>query len=292
MCRLKVSVILPVYNEEEILGDSVGRIREFLDHMGVDYELIICDDNSSDGTSSAARQLCLNNNNIVLLRFDQRIGKGGTIKNASKVAEGEVIVFMDSDLSTNLRHLSQLIHETSKTGGIGIGVRDPALATRGNFNRKFLSIAYNLMVRILFRTGVTDHQCGFKGFTSTAAKLLFRRIRANGFEFDTELIANARWLRIPITVIPVEWRDSRVQYPSKVIPIRAALTMLTDLIILRLSRIAGKTIIGYREVGIGSFTDEVRNKTHKTTHIWIDVGSRRVLSALRKIYLIVAFGRR
>jgi len=288
----KLSVILPVYNEEEIIENSVRRITEFLDDLGADYELIICDDHSDDGTSSAVRKLCLNNGNIVLLHFDQRIGKGGAIKNALKVAEGNVFVFMDCDLSTNLKHLPQLVEQADETDGVVIGVRD-SKAVKRTLTRKFLSSAYNFMVNILFNTGIGDHQCGFKGFSSKAAEQLFHQIRTNGFTFDTELIAVAKRIGIPVTVLPVEWKDNRSnKSTSKVFPLRSAVTMLIDLLIVRFRHIAGKTLIPYREVEVGSFTDETRNKTYPATHMWINVGDQRILSILRRMYLRIAFGRK
>jgi len=283
----KVSIILPVYNEEDILEDNIKKISDFLDDVDINYELVICDDNSNDKTHYVIKTLKPQNHNLVCLRFHQRVGKGGTIRNALQVASGEILVFMDADLSTNLKHIPKLVKEVEKTKGLVIGVRDRT--AKRSFARLFLSIGYNHLVELLFRIGISDSQCGFKGIKADVAKLLFQRIRCDGFLFDTELLVNAKRLKVPIATMPVKWEDHRPKGTSKVAPLKTMVTMLADLIILRLSRINGTEIIKLKKILNGLFTDQNRDSFYPAIDMVIDVGNKRILSFLRTVYQKVAF---
>lgn len=283
----KVSIILPVYNEESILEYNIKKISDFLDGVNINHELVICDDNSNDNTHNVTKRLRFGDHNLVCLRFHQRIGKGGTIRNALQVASGEILVFMDADLSTNLSHIPKLVKAVEKTKGLVIGVRNGA--AKRSLSRLFLSIGYNHLVELMFRIGISDTQCGFKGMSVEAAERLFQRVRCNGFLFDTELLVNARRLKIPITIMPVKWEDHRPKGASKVVPFRTVVTMLADLIVLRLTRINGTEIIKLKKVLNGLFVEQNRDDFHPTVDMVMDIGNKKLLSFLRRIYLKVAF---
>jgi glycosyltransferase involved in cell wall biosynthesis len=228
------SVIIPVYNEADIVVKNIGILRNLLQKE--DYELIACDDCSKDGTYDKLKDFAPNARdlNIQVLRSTNWVGKGGTIKNAVEKALGEIVIIMDIDLSADLRCIPALIREAYDSGGVVIGERSTSDRYTQGYFRVILSLAYNLLVRFLFKTDVRDHQCGFKAMKTDVARKLVAETRNNGFVFDTELIVLARSLGIPVRRIPVKWRDARPR-KSNLKWVKASFTMMKELIMLKLS---------------------------------------------------------
>jgi hypothetical protein len=159
---------------------------------------------------------------------------GGSVRSAVGRASGEVVAVMDVDLSADLRSLPVLVGEARRRGGLVVGERCVADRSTQGFLRVAMSLAYNSLVRLLFRTGVKDHQCGFKAMRTEDARRLMAKTRNDGFVFDTELIVLARRLGMPVTRVKVRWVDNRRGRPSTRW-IRAGVTMMKDLIALKLS---------------------------------------------------------
>lgn len=284
--QAKLSVVLPVYNEDRILRSNVHRLKAFLEKMGLGYEILICDDHSNDETQQEALSLCKEDSRIVYLRFNKRIGKGETIKNAVKVASGDLLMLMDADVPVSYQDLRKILGQVEEDGLV-IAVR----RSRPNTSavRKVLSIGYNALVRLLFRTGITDHQCGLKVLTMDFARKAFPEIRSGGFLFDTELIVYAKRLKVQMKNVWVDWVENRPCGQSKIIPFRAMLTLVSDLAILRISQIMGKKLLAYKEVIMGEFMNYRLNKIHEAMGLMINVKSQSLLEAIGKIYLTVAF---
>jgi glycosyltransferase involved in cell wall biosynthesis len=222
------SIVIPVYNEADIIFENVLYLSTYL---GAGYELIVCDDNSDDGTFDMLSAAMMQRSNIRLLRFRERIGKGGTIKKAIEIAKGEVIVFMDADLSANLKHVSKMLSLASGKDVLVISRRTIRDRLTQGILRLMLSVGYNLTVRLVFRTGIRDHQCGFKAMNKEVAKRLTSQTGNNRFVFDTELIVVAKKLGILLKEVQIEWIDRR-QRSSNIKWIREIPRMIKDVMIL------------------------------------------------------------
>jgi len=197
-----VSLIIPVYNESSIIAKNLAVLCDFMKNES--YEILVCDDCSKDKTYEICARVAEKNPNIRLFHFKQRIGKGGTVKAVLDKAEGEIIVIMDADLATDLRHITELTSTVETNRALAIGERTIHERLTQGYTRTILSLGYNLLVRLLFRTGIADHQCGFKGLRNADARMLFRQVTDNGFLFDTELILRAKKFGLPIRRIPVK----------------------------------------------------------------------------------------
>lgn len=228
------SLIIPTYNESDIIMESLNVLRRFFEKCNC--ELVFFDDCSRDGTYDKLRNVVVSSNGlkIRLMQSSFRMGKGGAIKNAIEKASGEVVLIMDADLSADLRSVSELVKETQQSGGLVIGERSSSDRSTQGFLRVVMSLVYNALVRMLFRTGIKDHQCGFKAMETDVARRLMAKVRNDGFIFDTELVILAQRLGIPIKRVPVKWADNRLK-KSQMKWVRTSFTMMKDLLALRAS---------------------------------------------------------
>jgi dolichyl-phosphate beta-glucosyltransferase len=282
----KLSVVLPVYNEDGILRSNVHMLKDFLDWLDLDCEVLICDDHSSDRTQQEALSLCSEDSRIKYLRFDKRIGKGGTIKNAARVASGNLLVLMDADIPVSYPDLRKVLDQVEKNGLV-IAVRKSRSNT--SLARKLLSVGYNSLARLLFRTGIMDHQCGLKILTMDFARKAFPDIRTDGFLFDTELIVYAKRSKVKMKKVCVDWADNRPRGQSRIAPLRTMLTLVADLAVLRISQIMGKELLTYEKTRMGKFVSYGLNSTHQTTGLKINARNQGLIQVFGKIYLLVAF---
>ena len=217
MAEKEISIILPAYNEASGIEKCIREVTEAVRSFSFSYELIVAEDGSTDGTEKVVANQSRSNPRLRLLHSPVRLGKGKAIKKALTFAKGDIIVFMDVDLSTSLKYLPQIITIAKKQHGIAIGSRHVnSSKVQRSFSRTLFSLTYNLFVRILFRDGVHDHQCGFKAMNCKVANIVLSRTASNGFFFDTEMILWCRKLGFPITEVGVEWvENSKKNYNKK-----------------------------------------------------------------------------
>ena len=224
--RLELSIVLPMYNEAGRIEHCVKEVEKAAKSFSSSYEIIIAEDGSTDGTNLIALHLARINPHVKHIHSDVRLGRGRAIKGAFHIAKGDVIVYLDADLATNLKHLPQIVAVAKERRGMAVGSR---LVKGSRVERSALrvttSIAYNLLVRMLFRDGVRDHQCGFKAFSRELAKDLLDKVESNGWLWDTEMIIRGKKRGYSITEIGVEWTEPRGKGESKVRLFHDAWTM-------------------------------------------------------------------
>jgi len=213
-----ISVIVPVHNEARTLAANMAELGRALDAF--DYEIIIAEDGSTDGSAAVAEKL--KSKKIIVLSSPKRLGRGASLRNAILSSRGDVVIYTDADLSTDLRSLKPLVDEVRKGSDISTGSRlIPGSIIHGrNFIREFLSRSYNLLLRLLFRTKIHDHQCGFKAFRKKAILPLLDEVEAKHWFWDSELLIRAQKKGLKVSEIPVEWKDragSSVRLQSDII---------------------------------------------------------------------------
>lgn len=225
----QISVLLPAYNEALHIEKCIREVDRTVSSLSDSYEIIVEEDGSTDSTEAILIHL---SDSIPNLRFHHspvRLGKGRAIKNAVRSSEGEIIVFMDVDLATNLVHLPTVLKLVKENGGMVIGSRhvDGSRVQR-RVSRTLFSLVYNLLVRVLFLDSVHDHQCGFKAMHYEVAEAL-DDIESNGFFFDTEMILRCKKSGFPVREVAVEWSENRMRNTSKVRLFRDAKQIGLDL---------------------------------------------------------------
>ncbi len=201
-----LSIILPAYNEAETIGNAVERVMEFTMSEFDDFEIIVAEDGSTDGTDRIAENLAEKYPFVTHLHSDERLGRGMALNNAIRMARYEFVIYMDTDLSTDLRHIKD-VYDALKSGyDIAVGSRLlKDSITERPLSRDLPSRVYNLLVRLFLGSKIHDHQCGFKGFRKSRVMEILNMIEDNHWFWDTELLVLAQRKGFRVVEIPVRW---------------------------------------------------------------------------------------
>jgi glycosyltransferase involved in cell wall biosynthesis len=214
--QVSVEVVVPVYNEEAALPRSIPMLCDYLaTYFPYRWSVVIADNASTDGTLAVAQRLAAEDRRVSVLHLEEK-GRGRALKAAWSASEADVVAYMDVDLSTNLWSLLPLVAPlTTGHSDVAIGSRllKGAMVTR-RWKREAISRCYNLLIKLLFRNGFSDAQCGFKAIKRDAAQTLLPLVEDDGWFFDTELLLLAEERGLRISEVPVDWiedLDSRVE---------------------------------------------------------------------------------
>lgn len=227
---MKISIIIPAYNEESRLPQTLQSILKFTSDRQEEFEIIVVDDGSKDNTSQVAKEF---NEKIVVLTLESNQGKGAAVRKGVLQATGDFIFFSDADLSTPINQFNKLFDSLLNSFDIAIGSRAvdySSIKVHQPFYREFMGKSFNKIVQLLVLKGIKDTQCGFKGFKKIAAQNVFSKAKIDGFGFDVEILFIARKLGLKIDEISVEWYNDE---QSKINPIKDSLKMLIEILKIR-----------------------------------------------------------
>ena len=236
--NIKIDVILPVFNESEVLEKQLRILKDYLNHNNYHSYIIyltVVDNGSTDQTQEVAKKLLKNKLLDNYIRIPEK-GRGRALKIAMKKSRADVFCYMDIDLSTDLQHFFPLIN------GIIIDNYDISIGSRLSNGsevigrkkiREITSRSYNIIVKILFpKSRIDDMQCGFKAISREKAQILLPLVKNNFWFFDTELLLLSRKLNLQIKQLPVKWIDD----PSSSVNIlKTAIEDLIGLIRIRIN---------------------------------------------------------
>ena len=234
-----LSIVVPAYNEEARIGESLRRMFEYFDGRAEPYEILIVDDGSSDATPARVREAAEGRANVSLHQYDGNRGKGHAVRYGVLRATGDYVLFSDADLATPIEEVERLFTFIREGADIAIGSRDVAesrLERRQSPLREFGGKLFNRCVQMIAVPGIHDTQCGFKLFTRAAAQNIFTRCRIDNFSFDVEVLYLARLLGYRIAEVGVRWRHVE---GSKVRFLRDARRMLGTLLKIRATDYGG-----------------------------------------------------
>jgi len=211
-----INIVIPVHNEQHVLGASIGKVISFLaEHNQYEYEIIIANNASTDRTLEVALRLEDRHREVKVLHLEEK-GRGRAVRKAWAQSKAAVLSYMDVDLSSHLPAFLDLIDPLVGGGydlAAGSRLLRPELTNR-SLKRQIISRGYNLLVRRIFNTRFSDAQCGFKAIASAAATELLPLVEDNSWFMDTELLLIAEKLGYRIFDLPVRWiedPDSRVK---------------------------------------------------------------------------------
>lgn len=204
-----VSVVIPAYNEERRLPQTLPQVLQFLRGQSFSWEVIVVDDGSVDRTAEIVAEMAREEPALRLLRLPHR-GKGSALRAGMLAAQGTYRFLCDADLSVPIEDLTNFL-PALREAEVAIASREAPGAQRIGepVYRHLMGRIYNLLVRLLLLPGIRDTQCGFKGFRQETVVPLFSRQGMEGWGFDVELLYLARGLGYRIVEVPVRWTYGR-----------------------------------------------------------------------------------
>jgi glycosyltransferase involved in cell wall biosynthesis len=216
-----IDVVVPVFDEQSTLAANVAVLTGYLEReLPFRWRVTIADNASTDDTPRIAAELAAAHPDVHHLRLERK-GRGHALRTAWLASPGDVVSYMDVDLSTNLESFLPLVAPiVSGHSELAIGSRLARQArVRRRIKRELLSRGYNAIVHTAFRSGFSDAQCGFKAIRADVARLLVPHVVDDSWFFDTELLLLAERNGMRIHEVPVDWiedLDSRVDLPSTI----------------------------------------------------------------------------
>ncbi|MEM3383882.1 MAG: glycosyltransferase [Nitrososphaerales archaeon] len=200
---MKLSMIMPAYNEEKHIEEAIEEAIKALKRIGLDYEIIVVNDGSEDETENKVIMCKKKYQSIKLVSYNENKGKGFAIKEGFKHISGDIIFLLDTDgeiLPINLQDYFNAL----KSADIAIGSKwHKNSSVQAPLVRKFLSIGFYALVKLFFSIKISDTQTGFKAFRREALEKLVRLQFANRYVFDVELLAIANYLKLKVIELPV-----------------------------------------------------------------------------------------
>ncbi len=197
----KLSIIIPLFNEEESLNPLTNEIRKTLKTVSISYEVIFVDDGSDDKSLKILKEICRTDKRFKFISFRKNYGKSAALQMGFKNASGDVIVTMDADLQDDPNEIPNLIKKLEEGYDLVSGWKkirhDP-------FIKKTSSRFFNFVTRIITRIKIHDFNCGLKAYR----KEVTENIKVYG-ELHRYLPVLADWQGYKISEVPVKHHPRR-----------------------------------------------------------------------------------
>jgi len=218
------SIVTPAYNEEENIEKTINALLEL-----EDIEIIVSDDGSTDKTREIAEKIAKKHGNIRVISSSNQ-GKGTALKKGFGITRGNVLGFIDADMSAHPNEFPGLFGLLEEFDVV-IGSRalpGSVMPIKQPIYRRVMGNFYSILTRVMFNIDIHDFQCGLKVFKRDVWESI--DIESDGFIFDTELLVKANRKGFRIKELPITWRNHGV---SKVNPITDPIKMFAGLVRLR-----------------------------------------------------------
>ncbi len=244
---MDLSIVIPVYNEENRITATLLKIKEFLSQSMERWpksEVVVVSDGSSDNTDAVVQDLMREFACLKLISYRDNRGKGFAVKSGIAASRGRIVLFSDADGATPITELNKLADLIiSNKADIVIASRrlpETQISVKQPVYRVFIGHIFSRLTRILLRMPFLDTQCGFKVFKGDIGRKLFAQCETEGFAFDVEIIHRALQSGYRIIEQGVIWNDDP---DSRVSPFTDGMKMLRC--IINLKRQTRKKIFWY-----------------------------------------------
>jgi dolichyl-phosphate beta-glucosyltransferase len=226
----EISIIIPAYNEARRLPTTLDRVEAHLRSRGIEAEVLVVDDGSTDQTAAVVRRHASTWPALKLLLAPVNAGKGRAVQLGMAAATGRYRVFSDADLSVPIEDIELLLKPLQNGAGVAIasrGLKESQIELHQPWYRETMGKIFNKLVQTFVLAGIHDTQCGFKAFTAEVANRVFPPLQTRGFGFDVEVLYRARALGYTIVEVPTRWINSP---QSRVNPIWDSSAMFLELL--------------------------------------------------------------
>lgn len=206
-----LSLIIPIYNEEENLENNIFQILSYLKTRKFPFEIILVNDGSTDDTLKIAKRLSKKHQSIKLISYKQNKGKGHAIRQGLLAGKGEYLGFVDADNASPIKNIQRSLISLQNAYDVVIGSRNEAdvFGARQikpqNRIKRVLGTGGNKLIKIIIRQNINDTQCGFKMFTRRFVDSVIPKTKINRWAIDVEILLLAKRHNYKIDIIPIEW---------------------------------------------------------------------------------------
>lgn len=231
----EVSIVIPAFNESDRLGGPLATILDFISATGLDAEVIVVDDGSTDDTADVANKTGEAMPGVVsVIKYEKNRGKGFAVRTGLLGAQADIALFTDADLSTPIDEMAKLV-DPIRNGEFDVTIGSRALdrsliGTHQPWRREQGGRVINLIVKMMSGLPFYDTQCGFKAFNLVKFRPLLEVMTIDRFGFDVEFLFVADYHGLRQKEVPVRWNDVA---GSKVSPFRDTRRMISELAQIR-----------------------------------------------------------
>lgn len=212
MSDVAISLVIPTFNEEKRLGNTLRSVLSYLQGKRWEFEILVVDDGSTDKTQEIFLNIAAEYpRQLKFIKNKINHGKGYVVRQGVLQASKDYVFFSDADLSTPIYEIEKLL--TALQGGFDIAIGSRAvnrelIKKHQPWYRDCIGRFFNLCVQLWVLPRIKDTQCGFKGFTKKIAQRIFSQQKLDSFIFDVEILYLARKIDAAVAEIPVEWVNS------------------------------------------------------------------------------------
>jgi glycosyltransferase involved in cell wall biosynthesis len=220
---------VPAYNEERNIKRAVESLSRYFRNRA---EIIVVAQ-GNDRTAEVARKTRARS--LRVLDYKRKLGKGKAVRIGLKAAKGRYVAIADADLSSPPKEIDKLFSYLNDYD-VAIGSRalpESILPIKPTIKRKILGYSFNFIVNALFGLGIRDTQCGFKVFRRSAVKSILPDMTIDGWEFDVEMLYEAKRRKLKIAEVPVLWTAA----PTSKVVFSDSFRMLKGILALRMKKI-------------------------------------------------------
>lgn len=212
-----ISVIIPGYNEEEVIAQSVNAVENQLYSLNRPFELVIMDDSSTDETLQIVKNLIKSKKHpkLRVITYSNGPSRRENLAKSFRMLKGDYILLLDMDLSMDVKHIDEMVYWLDHEYEMVIPNRYHKKSDiKRDLKRYLISRTYNALIRIFFRTGLKDNICGFKAFKRD---VIMQLVKETGIDktmtrsvfWDTEILIRALRKGVKIKEIPIHWKEGK-----------------------------------------------------------------------------------
>jgi len=203
LTKPELSLILPAYNEEGAIESALGQLDRVVSGMGLQYEIVVVDDGSVDGTRMRATSYASKNGHVRVVGYDENVGKGYALRKGFMNALGDAIILVDSDLEIDFKCVSYYVKALQHADIVIASKWHPESVVKIPFIRRILGHGFNLLVRLMTGLKLSDTQTGLKAIKRKAFETIIPRMAVKRYAFDVELLVVSTLYGLKVAEMPV-----------------------------------------------------------------------------------------
>ena len=239
MNEIKLSVVVPAYNEEHRIGKSLVELDQYLSKQSYAYEILVINDGAKDKTADVVREAAKTVKNLRLIDNKENHGKGYVVRQGMLEAKGRYRLFSDADNSVSISQIEKFWPYFDQGYDVVIGsieVEGATIEEHAAWYRRFIGHWAKLLIRALAIWEIHDTQRGFKCFTVKAAELVFPKQTITRWGFDIEILVIAKKHGYKIKEVPVVW----INPGESKVGLSAYFSTFKELLQIKLNLLMGK----------------------------------------------------